>query len=280
MTTMRKHHRIIITICGCLIAISASIWLTSHLYPSEMRLTGDTASETTTIQDRNCSPAQINRLTDQARQAKRVACENASHDRNNYIQSRRSADASEAQAAYALQQTKIAAIGAGAGLLTMCAAIAAAGFAWGSIHETRRIGEAQTRAYLSLKSLSVRKMKEGLEFQPVVHNSGQSPALSAQIQLKIIRPSGEWITLMPEHEHNITAQTTEDMAYCYLVDSEAKMWAGIVVEASIAYADVFGKIDMLTTKFAGNPDKWLDDTTVELVAGMHIASYLRSTTDL
>lgn len=74
------------------------------------------------------------------------------------------------------QWTKTAAwSGAFVGVLTLIAAGLAAWFARGAILETRRIGEAQARAYLSIGPVQVNSLGQ-LRVKYTIHNDGSSPA--------------------------------------------------------------------------------------------------------
>lgn len=140
----------------------------------------------------------------------------------------------------------------------------------------RDIGQAQTRAYLSIKSLEGKKVDGGLVFRATVQNSGQSPALSAQIMLQVVDKDGEKIEVLPEHEHHIPAQSAPILAYCYFKSEQATTWPGIVIIATVAYSDVFLSLDKIQETFAGIPMDWSNDEFAELTQGMHVASYIRS----
>lgn len=137
------------------------------------------------------------------------------------------------------------------------------------------IGRAQTRAYLDILSIEGRVNEAGLVFRTTVGNSGQSPALSAQIMLKVIGGEYEGIRILPDIEHQIAAQSSSELAYCYFPNKAAKGWETIVVSATVAYADVFGGLDETVTIFTGMPNRWTDDFT-EMMKGVHITSYLRA----
>ena len=135
----------------------------------------------------------------------------------------------------------------------------------------RDIGQAQTRAYLSIRSLEGKKVDGGLVFRATVQNSGQSPALSAQIMLQVVDKDGEKIQVLPEHEHHIPAQSAPILAYCYFKSEQATAWPGIVIIATVAYSDVFLSLDKIRETFAGIPVEWTEDEFTELTQGMHVA---------
>ncbi|QDZ08531.1 hypothetical protein FPZ24_14510 [Sphingomonas panacisoli] len=148
-----------------------------------------------------------------------------------------------------------------------------------AVEAARLIGEAQTRAYLSVISLKGERSKRGLVFSAEVQNSGQSPALSAQVMLDIVDPDGNELRVLPEQEHQIAAQSTDDMAYCYFNRVEAREWTGIVVRVTVAYADVFERLHKVRATFAGTLDHWTETEWSELTKGVHVASYLRAERD-
>jgi len=141
----------------------------------------------------------------------------------------------------------------------------------------RKIGQAQTRAYLSIKSLGGKKTPTGLVFRVVVQNSGQSPALAAQVVLDIIGKDDGEIQILPDIEHYIPAQSESELAFCYLQDEVATAWESIVVLVRIAYSDVFYDMHKNAERFAGLPIKWGGKNFTDLAQGIHIASYLRAT---
>lgn len=67
------------------------------------------------------------------------------------------------------------------------AVIAVAGVVYvrNTLFESRRIGRAQVRAYLSCGSATYRASKDGLTITPVIVNSGQSPALNTRFNAYI-----------------------------------------------------------------------------------------------
>lgn len=140
----------------------------------------------------------------------------------------------------------------------------------------RTIGQAQTKAYLSILSLEGQRSDEGLIFRMMVQNSGQSPALAAQVMLQIVDQDGSRIQVLPDEEHHIPAQSSVEMAYCYFNNKAATQWAAIVVLTQVAYCDVFGAFDNISNRFAGSPLQWSDTDFTDLTKGMHVASYLRS----
>ena len=94
----------------------------------------------------SCEPKQLARLAIGTRESKREACEKAEIEHqeasNNLISARRSANAADATAILIFQQARIAAWGAGLGIVTMFAAIGAAIFAGSAAYQTKRSADA------------------------------------------------------------------------------------------------------------------------------------------
>lgn len=163
--------------------------------------------------------------------------------------------------------------------LTLLATAVASWAATSAVRHTRRIGEAQTRAYLSIKSVTANHFEFGLAFKVRVQNSGQSPALAAQVIIDLMCPDDTKVRMMPDVEHNIPAQSADNLAICYFNRAEAKSWDGSVVAiCSVGYADVFGVLHTVKRMFAGIPAKWNADTPTKMAKGDDIASYLRAVT--
>ncbi len=153
----------IFAVAGCLVVIGLSVSLWWSLDPKQVALSGNTAVETSSAQERKelieCGSAQIRLLPRPERAEKTRFCERSTDDRqqqrNSYIQARRSADAADAQAMYAFQQTRGAAIGASLGLVTMLAAIVAAIYAGLAAHHTRRganAAQGSAEAFLTVET--------------------------------------------------------------------------------------------------------------------------------
>ncbi|MBA2921079.1 hypothetical protein GON01_09380 [Sphingomonas sp. MAH-20] len=202
----------------------------------------------------------------------------------------KAADAAADSALWTERTFYLAIIGTLIGGLTLAAAFAAAKFARDAaietrrgasaaeqaIEEARRIGEAQTKAYLSISSLGARWTDGGVVFRTIVQNSGQSPALAAQVMLKIVDGDGVAHRVLPEHDHHIPAQSSTELANCYFLHPTVHEWAGIIVIAKVSYADVFERIDGIEDRFADLTKDWDRSEFTELTKAMHVASLLRA----
>ena len=206
----RIYRRTIVVTVGCLIIVSFSVGLCVWLYPKQITLSSNDTLETTGLQERKgCSAAEIKLLTQSKQSKKRGVCEETASEReeqrNSDIQARRSADATEAEAFYAFEQARVAAIGISLSLITMLAAIAAAIFTGLAAHFTKQSGEAAREsaryasdslqafvrvedAYLiiSFSSGIVTKHENSLEiaFDVVIENIGRSPAVAKAINIQ------------------------------------------------------------------------------------------------
>lgn len=89
-----------------------------------------------------------------------------------------------------------------AAIFSFVAASAAAVFAYNIIGETRRIGEAQTRAYLGVHNCRITLRKEECDMKIVleIENTGNSPAynLHAVVRIKI---DGDYATILDEDKN-------------------------------------------------------------------------------
>ena len=144
---------------------------------------------------------------------------------------------------------------------------------------TKEIGQAQTRAYLTIDSLSGGFFEEGIVFKATVKNSGQSPALSAQIMLVIVEPDGSEIEVSPFIEHQIPSASRDEMVQCYYRCSDNKRPGTLVVFVTVVYADVFLNFHKIAERFAGMPTRWKRDDFTDLTKSMHVASYLQAMED-
>ncbi|NIJ34349.1 hypothetical protein [Sphingomonas oligoaromativorans] len=199
---MSKVYRIIGLTFGCLIALVLATALAWCLYPEQVSFAGAGAVDPVGAHkreaERHCSPAQIKRLSGPAGQAERERCERAAdeyqQDRDTHIQARRSADAADAQAIYAFDQARIAAIGTGLGLITMLAAIGAAVYAGRAAYEAKRSADISREAFLEQDrpwvivetvSTNVARWRHGLDsfrWTFKVGNYGESLAIIDRIE--------------------------------------------------------------------------------------------------
>jgi hypothetical protein len=204
------------------------------------------------------------------------ACQNKASDRESQLCAQwQSADAGKASAIWTERTFWIGIGGTVVGLLALIAAGLAAKFAKDAVNETRRIGEVQSRAYLSISNVEGYRTKNGLGFKITLQNAGQSPAIEVGAYCKVIMKDGS-IKSIPMHRRNdsVPANSIKALPYVYYVDPDAKRWTGIVIQIGIGYADVFGNIFSFHTDYAGNPDQWLSSKPSELVEGSHIVSVL------
>jgi hypothetical protein len=183
--------------------------------------------------------------------------------------------AADAAASAARATWWFGALGTLAAFFTLCAAIAAAVFARRAVNESRRIGEAQVRAYLTFEKLECRRAPDGVSFKATVKNSGSSPALAAQIIITIIHKDGSKSNIEPLEEHTIGAQSLGEFAECFWLYDSAIDKGVIIVEVAVGYADVFGGLKKIHDRFALAPVD-LEDKFTQMVPGRHIASYIRA----
>ena len=124
------------------------------LQPQKPRLAGDAGYQEDHPAYRpggsNCEPASVERLKGAERLRRADACQEAAEQHrlqaNDLIQQRRAANAAEASAAFAYQQTRIGAWGLALGFVTMFAAIAAAMYARDAAQEAKRAADETKRS--------------------------------------------------------------------------------------------------------------------------------------
>ncbi|WP_169476901.1 hypothetical protein [Novosphingobium sp. SG919] len=138
----------------------------------------------------DCQPARISVLPVKLRTRKADACAKAEEQyreaNDSLVQARRAADAADASAIVAYEQTRIAAWGFSAGILTLLAAFAAAFFAERAAHHTKRSADAAEQAlrpWITMEiepESSVRWDDDGAWFNVLVkvYNHGSVPAVN------------------------------------------------------------------------------------------------------
>ena len=255
------------------IALIGAIALALLLQPQQPNFAGDRGYQEQPAGYRaggsSCEPAKVRSLPIRLRQSKADSCAEAEEQHreatNNLIEARRAAIATEAGAIYTAIQARIEAFGAGLGFLTLIAAIAAAAFArkaavhtGESVEEARRIGEAQTRAYLSVGKCKVLYANGKPRVRPTIANSGQSPAMnvnwtalvshfvSEPKRLRETEVNGEYAMFecdIPAHgEHEMLPSDSQDFGFD--ADEIAVLKAGkplsIEVLVRARGTDVFG----------------------------------------
>lgn len=119
-------------------------------------------------------------LTDQAHKPDQLTapCEPGSDNRNSDLCAQwKAADAANQSAYWSGPTYRLGVAGIGIGLFTLAAAVAAAIFTGQTVVVTRKIGEAQTRAYINVINVKANVADGGsFEIEFTVKNFGQSPA--------------------------------------------------------------------------------------------------------
>ncbi len=210
-------------------------------------------------------------------------CKPDEEDRNSDLCAQwKAADAAEDSASSNRYQVWIAGGGLAVGVLTLIAAVAAAKFARDaakytkdgadatdrSIEETRRIGEAQTRAYVVplLTGMSWGNAKDSALFMGEWHNSGQSPADNVTIDavfhfknekgedrsVDMYIPSvfGKIWNLSALHKEQLTFRAKE----CFSANQIAEFCSGkgdCRIKVHVKYMDVF---QVERARSGGNPE--------------------------
>lgn len=185
-------------------------------------------------------------------------------------------EAAITQARFADAQSSLAWAQIAVSLAALVAALLAAFYTRNAVLESRRIGEAQTRAYVSINNIGGVKTKNRLGFNVEVMNAGQSPALNVKTVIIIVDPEGKNINLEQDVEEYVSANENKSLSTFYYVNIDAKEWSGIVLKVKVIYKDVFGRDFEHGSSFAGSPNKWTTNSDTVLMAGTQIASYLRS----
>jgi hypothetical protein len=146
----------------------------------------------------------------------------------------------------------------------------------GTLNATMRIGQAQTRAYLSISKVEARLSENGVTFKATVQNSGNSPALAAQIFIKVVNKDGSVTSLDPFEEHTAPAQSSVEFCECFWLFDTGLSTGTILIKVEIGYADVFGAITKFSDRFVVGSSDLSSDYTA-MMPGRTIASYLRAT---
>ena len=145
----KGYLRFLVAVIACLLAALA-VGLT--LQPKEPHLLGDRSYRAQSISylsgGSGCEAAEVRSVRPNLRQRKMNACrerqEEHGNTANSLLEARRAADAAQAGAISSYQQTRIAALGLGAGIATLLAAIGAAVFAERAAHHTGRNADIAT----------------------------------------------------------------------------------------------------------------------------------------
>ncbi|MEF2074924.1 hypothetical protein [Consotaella aegiceratis] len=142
------------------------------------------------------------------------------------------------------------------GVVTFLAAAVAAIYAgstskasWASVAETRRIGEAQVRAYLDFEHVTIGydAANQCLTFSAMIINNGQSPALSADfvVEVTLFCDEGLKILIIPMEISGVplAGLTIPEVSHttARLSHHEFSVSAGCHVEICLFSTDVFGK---------------------------------------
>jgi hypothetical protein len=215
----------------------------------------------------------------QAVEEKRPCRDQRSRDESDLCAQWRAANAAEDAAGWAWWQLVVSVAGViGLGVTLWFNRIALA-VARDANAETRRIGEAQTRAYVSISSVQGQHYADGLVLKAIAKNSGQSPALDAFIEFKIVKPDGGTEVRHVLHLHAIPAQSEHEFGNLYYRSAEAKNWSGLVVFVVVAFDTVFGAGETAAESFVGSPSEWDDKSFTDLTHGRHVKSYLLANPD-
>jgi hypothetical protein len=206
------------------------------------------------------------------------ACQNQASDRESQLCAQwQSADAGKASAIWTERTFWLGLGGTVVGLLALAAAGLAAKFANDAVRETRRIGEAQARAYLSIARVDGYRSKNGVAFEFTLQNSGQSPAIEVAVFCKVVLGDGrlQKIPMQPRNA-SVPANSSQSLPHVYYLNEGAQKWSGIVIQVGLGYADVFGNIHTSKSDFVGNPDKWLESRPTSLIDGSFAANILHA----
>jgi hypothetical protein len=226
---------------------------------------------------KDCDPAKLTVASKATR--KRDACakdaEEYRQNSDDLIQQTRAADAAQAQADIASQSLWLTLFQTLGGFLTLFAAGAAAWFARDaanhtkdSVSETRRIGEAQVRGYLTGVSAQVGFTPGGgAIINCVVRNTGQSPirriAISGDLAIQVGPEKYNFFKIADAAHENmrwdIGGGGAEETLTFGLKDASMEGWVPdgtrfyISIDAKLVGKDVFDLPVAETEKFAGFP---------------------------
>jgi hypothetical protein len=187
-----------VAIIGVLIVALIAAW---GLYPEQQHLTGNVG-----YQEQNrgyhaggydCLPATSKGLSDIDRKRRALGCEEAEEQHrlqtDDLIQQRRAADAADASAVFAFQQTRIQAWGVSLGIITMAAAIAAAWYARNAaraakkaLKHDKRVASDDLRPWLdftiTLDQIVLNHERLGFLAWVHIENSGRTPATNIHVR--------------------------------------------------------------------------------------------------
>lgn len=197
----------------------------------------------------------------------------------------RAADAAAESAVAARRSLTVSIIEAIVGFITLVAAIGAAFYARRAANEAKRsadageaavkgaqrIGEAQVRAYPSIRKIDVERSETGICVIAVLANKGQSPAFITNARYEICPRHMAPIHAEIAYAETVAAgETTERLAPCY-VAAPFEETETLVVAIEVTWHDVFGVAHQLTQAFAG-PEEWIDGKGDHFAPVAHVAA--------
>jgi hypothetical protein len=183
----RSNRRSIITCIGiiCLVSIALIVIL---LDPEKPNPSGDSGYQEKDPEyypgGSECYPSNLMRTAGREGAEKAIACAEAAEQHrlstNDLIQQRRSANAADAITVLTYEQARVSKWALVFSVLTFAAAAAAAVYARSAIRATRKIGQAQVRAYITVEGVpDIKRIEAGRPIADLsVRNTGQSPAYS------------------------------------------------------------------------------------------------------
>ena len=130
-----------------------------------------------------------------------------------------------------------------------------------AVAETRRIGEAQVRAYVSLVGIKVAKLDYGLEVRVLSKNTGQSPAFIKSLTYSLHLSNNDKSEKVTTEPMSVGGGMEEYLHAIHFRTREPET-AMIVIEVIVVFTDVFGGTYTKRERFAG-PARWLKDGTGE-----------------
>ncbi|HEY1607443.1 MAG TPA: hypothetical protein VGF77_17795 [Allosphingosinicella sp.] len=269
------------------------------LQPAKPHLSGDSGYRKQPVSYRaggaGCERSKIGELPVRLRQRKADSCADAEEQHrsaaNSVIEARRAAGAADASAIAAYQQARVAAWGFGTGVVILFAAISAALFAKAAAdhteagaNETRRIGEAQVRCYLTLKSVKAKIDSQVISWTEIILlNTGQSPARnflwSSAVSFFTGRLEVAWESapakisdseVAPDIPIGISESFSKMHFGRFLSDGEIDIVrdaenALFNVEIMIRWTDVFGTVFEETHRFQNGVSYPIIDTEIDLI---------------
>ncbi len=190
------------------------------------------------------------------------------------IAAEKAADAAAFSNTLSIIGAVLSAVGLGALLVTIRQGRRALRRAAKANRIAQRIGEAQTRAYLTISNVEGFHSRNGISIEITVQNSGQSPALEVTAHCAIMGNDDVERSTIQNATVSIPTTAHQTLSKIFYVSDEFRDWKSIVVKARVGYADVFNEIHSISEIYGGSPEGWTMENGTGLIRRQDLISVM------